>query len=54
MPYPPAPFINGANDDGPARVILKVNNADGRVDNEWFYTIGHYEPGTWSNPQRFV
>ena len=53
MPYPPAPFINGANDDGPARVILKINN-NGRVDNEWFYTIGHYKPGTWSAPQRFV
>ena len=45
-------FINGPSDDGPARVILKVNS-DGSVDNTWFYTVGHYQPGTWSGPQTF-
>jgi len=37
---------------GPARVIVKVL-ADGSVDGTWYYTIGHYAPGTWSGPKAF-
>ena len=39
-------------DDGAARVILMIK-PDGTIDDTWYYTIGHYLPGTWSGPQTF-
>jgi len=44
-PGKPDPFIN--KEDSPARVILMIK-PDGTIGDTWYYTIGHYLPGTWS------